>query len=90
MSDQCFDKFGVSFPPDLSKAMARHIGRKSRSGYLQSLVEADLRAKGAYNPDPITAEIERTRELIAARGLDVVRAKHDEIVQESLTSAGSS
>lgn len=69
--------------------MERHIGTKPRSRYLQELAEKDLRSAGALAADPVAEELTRTRELIEARGLDAVRAKHDELAEETVAAAGA-
>ncbi len=80
------EKFSVSFPTSLLAAMDRHIGGKARSRYLQELADKDLRSAGALKVDPVAEELQRTRELIEARGLEAVRSKHDELALETVES----
>jgi hypothetical protein len=83
------EKFSVSFPGLLLAAMDEYIGSKPRSRYLQELATRDLRSVGALKDDPVAAELERTRELIETRGIAAVRAKHDELIAQTIETPQS-
>lgn len=83
------EKFSVSFPGSVLEAVDGHVGKGGRSSYLAGLAKKDLEAKGVLAADPVEAELSRTRELIEARGLDAVKAAHDELAQEAAAAEAS-
>lgn len=71
-----------------AQAHCAEVGLKF-SNYVERLVRANLSAEGKLPGADDVAIINRVRELVAARGLDVVREKLDELVADSVVAGGA-
>ncbi len=76
----------ISFPQDTLAAAMAHcasIGQKL-STYVVGQLEADLTGRGLLKGGAVAAEVARMKELVAVHGLDVVKAKLDELAEASI------
>lgn len=79
------------YVPDLAPSIRAHVGNKRGAlvEWFRQIARRDLIARGALTDDDAALLIASTRELIATKGLQAVKAKLDELSAESCVEAGT-
>lgn len=58
------------------------------SGLLEKALRNQLKSDGLFSEDAVAAELQHVRELIGTRGVEAVKAKLDELSNETVLTEG--